>query len=86
MANESICCHSEAALEAPPIERRFPMLKIQLVISMLLAVAFLPQTLAAQNSNDSGQYVILSAQYGTARHRTDKNVWESGLSLIVLNL
>ena len=35
-------------------------------------MAFLPETLAAQHSsNDSGQYVILSAQYGTARRHVD---------------
>ena len=48
------------------------MFRIRLVIGLLLAVAFLPGTLAAQlSSNDSGQYVILSAQYGTARRHVD---------------
>lgn len=48
------------------------MLNIRLVITLLLAVTLLPATLAAQPSyNDSGQYVILSAQYGTARHHVD---------------
>jgi len=48
------------------------MFRIRLVIGLLLAVAFLPETLAAQlSSNDSGQYVILSAQYGTARRHVD---------------
>ena len=47
------------------------MFRIQLIIGLLLAVA-LPETLAAQlSSNDSGQYVILSAQYGTARRHVD---------------
>jgi hypothetical protein len=48
------------------------MFRIRLVIGLLLAVAFQPETLAAQlSSNDSGQYVILSAQYGTARRHVD---------------
>ena len=48
------------------------MFRIPLVIGLWLAVAFLPATLAAQlSSNDSGQYVILSAQYGTARRHVD---------------
>src|SRR5882724_4171650 len=48
------------------------MFRTPLVIGLLLAVAFLPETLAAQlSSNDSGQYVILSAQYGTARRHVD---------------
>src|SRR5207244_12662016 len=48
------------------------MFHIRLVISLLLTVAFLPRTLASQySSSDSGQYVILSAQYGTARRHVD---------------
>src|SRR5437773_4753838 len=48
------------------------MFYIRLVISLLLTVAFLPRTLASQySSSDSGQYVILSAQYGTARRHVD---------------
>src|SRR5207245_1680533 len=48
------------------------MFHIRLVISLLLTVAFLPRTLASQySSSDSGQYVILSAQYGTARRQVD---------------
>jgi hypothetical protein len=48
------------------------MFRIRLVLGLLLAVAFLPETLAAQlSSNDSGQYVILSAQYGTALRHVD---------------
>src|SRR5437867_5626118 len=48
------------------------MFHIRLVISLLLTVAFLPRTLAGQySSSDSGQYVILSAQYGTARRHVD---------------
>jgi hypothetical protein len=47
------------------------MSKIRLVIS-LLTVTFLPGMLAGQySSHDSGQYVILSAQYGTARRHVD---------------
>src|SRR5439155_874286 len=48
------------------------MFHIRLVISLLLTVAFLPRTLAGQySSSDSGQYVILNAQYGTARRHVD---------------
>src|SRR6266581_3831108 len=48
------------------------MFRIPLVIGLVLAVAFLPATLAAQySSSDSGQSVILSAQYGTARRHVD---------------
>jgi len=47
------------------------MSKIRLVIP-LLTVAFLPGMLAGQySSHDAGQYVILSAQYGTARRHVD---------------
>ena len=48
------------------------MFQIRLVIAMLAAVVFLPGSSAAQmNSGDSGQYVILSAQYGTAQRHVD---------------
>jgi hypothetical protein len=48
------------------------MSQIRLVITAFLAIAFLPGTLAAQySSGDSGQYVILSAQYGTLRSHVD---------------
>jgi len=48
------------------------MFQIQLVIVSLLAVTVLPGTLAAQySSSDAGQYVIVSAQYGTARNHVD---------------
>src|ERR1700692_3446867 len=48
------------------------MLKLWLSVGLLLAMAFLPRTLAAQlSSNDAGDYFILSAQYGTARHHVD---------------
>jgi hypothetical protein len=51
-------------------EQEIPMFKIRLIIiPLLLAVAFLPATLAAQN--DAGEYVILNAQYGTARNHVD---------------
>ena len=47
------------------------MSQIRLVIS-LLAAAFLLGSAVAQNPpSDSGQYVILNAQYGTARHHVD---------------
>jgi len=47
-------------------------IRIRLAIVLLAALAFLPQTLEAQySSGDSGEYVILSAQYGTARRHVD---------------
>src|SRR5437667_8853864 len=48
------------------------MFHIRLVSSLLRTVAFRPSTLAGQyTAGDSGQYVILSAQYGTARRHVD---------------
>jgi len=48
------------------------MFRMRLVIGLLLAVASLPEMLAAQlSSNDYGQYVILNAQYGTPRRHVD---------------
>jgi hypothetical protein len=48
------------------------MFNIRLIIALFVAAAFLPGKLVAQfNSNDSGQYVILSAQYGTSRRHVD---------------
>ncbi len=48
------------------------MFQIRLVFAMLAAVVLLPGSSVAQyNSSDSGQYVILSAQYGTAQHHVD---------------
>jgi hypothetical protein len=48
------------------------MTKIRFLIPLLLIGLFLPATLAAQYGNgDSGQYVILNAQYGTARNHVD---------------
>ena len=48
------------------------MFQIRLIIGLILTVAFLPGKLAAQYSQgDSGEYVILSAQYGTARRHVD---------------
>src|ERR1700688_1962769 len=47
------------------------MFHIRLAISLLLTVAFFPRTLEAQYSHDSGEYVILSAQYGTERNHVD---------------
>ena len=44
------------------------MTKIRLASALLLAMMFLPGTLPAQNL---GPYVIVSAQYGTARHQID---------------
>jgi hypothetical protein len=48
------------------------MFQLRLVIALFVAAALLPAKLVAQfNSNDSGQYVILSAQYGTSRRHVD---------------
>ena len=48
------------------------MFSPRFLIVLLLTVAFLPGTLAAQYaSGDSGQYIILSAQYGTGRNHVD---------------
>jgi hypothetical protein len=48
------------------------MRRIQLVFCLLLAIAFLPGAVAAQDwQRDAGQYVIRSAQYGTARRHVD---------------
>jgi hypothetical protein len=48
------------------------MFPTRLVTSLLFAVAVLPTTLAqGQYSQDSGQYRILSAQYGTERNHVD---------------
>ncbi|MBZ5706695.1 MAG: hypothetical protein LAN63_15205 [Acidobacteriia bacterium] len=48
------------------------MFQIRLIVVLILTLVFLPGTLAAQPaSSDAGQYVILSAQYGTARHYVD---------------
>lgn len=48
------------------------MFKIRLIVALLLTVAILPGTLVAQyHSDDSGQYVILTAQYGTPRNHVD---------------
>src|SRR5207248_527807 len=44
----------------------------RLIFAFLLTVLVLPGTLAAQySSRDEGQYVILSAQYGTERNHVD---------------
>ena len=50
------------------------MIRRRLIITLtvLLTVALLPGTLVAQySSGDSGQYVILNAQYGTAAKHVD---------------
>jgi hypothetical protein len=44
------------------------MFKLSLILGLLLTLAFLPMTLAAQ---DAGAYVILNAQYGTPEHHVD---------------
>jgi hypothetical protein len=66
----------EKALRLPgtltSVEQEIPMFQIRFIIALLLTVAFLPGSLAAQySSSDSGQYVILNAQYGTARKHVD---------------
>jgi len=50
--------------------QEIPMFQARLIITLFLTVAFLPATLAAQD-RDSGEYVILSAQYGTPNHHVD---------------
>ena len=47
------------------------MSQIRLVISLLAAAFLLGSVLAQNPPSDSGQYVILNAQYGTARHHVD---------------
>ncbi len=47
------------------------MFQTRLAISLLVAAVLLPSTLTAQYSRDSGDYVILSAQYGTERNHVD---------------
>jgi hypothetical protein len=47
------------------------MFLIRLSIAWLMTVAFAPGVPAAQFNRDSGEYVILSAQYGTERHHVD---------------
>jgi len=46
------------------------MFRIHFTIFSILALTLLPGTLAAQ-SRDSGEYVILNAQYGTERNHVD---------------
>src|SRR5439155_1079776 len=45
------------------------MFKVLTIIAALVALTLLPGTLAAQR--DEGQYVILSAQYGTGNRHVD---------------
>jgi hypothetical protein len=48
------------------------MLNIRIVLSLLLATALLPGTLMAQyDQRDSGDYLILGAQYGTEYQHVD---------------
>jgi hypothetical protein len=46
------------------------MLQIRIICGLLFTALFLPATLPAQN-RDEGEFVILSAQYGTERHHVD---------------
>src|SRR5919205_4390575 len=48
------------------------MFQIRLVFACFLAMALVPTALRAQNpSGDAGQYIIQSAQYGTANRHVD---------------
>src|SRR5436305_13433403 len=47
------------------------MFPARLAMPLLLVTVFLPGTLAAQYSRDSGDFLILSAQYGTERNHVD---------------
>jgi len=49
------------------------MFRIRLGLTLILAMmtAFVPGSPAAQYNRDTGEYVILSAQYGTARRHVD---------------
>src|SRR5947199_275717 len=47
------------------------MFPARLAMPLLLVTVFLPGTLAAHYSRDSGEYVILSAQYGTDQRHVD---------------
>jgi hypothetical protein len=65
--------HRPSALPTDSKEQEIFMLKLGTLTALLLAAAFLPATLAAQyrGGGDQGQYVIISAQYGTAAHHVD---------------
>jgi hypothetical protein len=59
-------------LDSISAEQDILMFQNRFFIALLLTTAFLPGTLAAQYSSaDAGQYVILSAQYGTANRHMD---------------
>ena len=47
------------------------MFRIRLSFAWLVMIALVPGILPAQRNRDSGEYVILSAQYGTARRHVD---------------
>jgi len=49
------------------------MFRIPLGITLILLMkmAFVPGSLDAQSNRDTGEYVILSAQYGTTRRHVD---------------
>ena len=47
------------------------MFRIRFTICLLTALSFLPGRLAAQRDNDAGEYLILSAQYGSERSHVD---------------
>src|SRR5271165_381557 len=49
-------------------EQEIYMLKLRLILPLLIAFAFVPASVAAQ---DEGAYLILNAQYGTAEHHVD---------------
>ncbi len=48
------------------------MFQVRIISGLLFAALFLPATVAAQyHSGDEGEFVILTAQYGTERHHVD---------------
>src|SRR5882762_5696868 len=47
------------------------MFRIRFTICLLTALSFLPGRLAAQRGDDAGEYLILSAQYGSERSHVD---------------
>src|SRR5882672_2126905 len=47
------------------------MFRIHFTICLLAALCFMPGRLAAQRGDDTGEYLILSAQYGSERSHVD---------------
>ena len=46
-------------------------IRLSIVLISIMMMAFVPGSPAAQYNRDTGEYVILSAQYGTARRHVD---------------